>query len=108
MQRFKSHRQAQDFLAAHAIIYGHFRPRRHRLTAVGYRRARTKAFRTWRRRCLSNRRVHQHHQHQFVPKSVNPAAHGETYVAGAFGRGRTGGAGRWHWVRVGDNNFWTV
>jgi putative transposase len=31
MQRFKSLGQAQDFLSAHAIIYGHFRPRRHRL-----------------------------------------------------------------------------
>jgi len=48
MQRFKSQGQAQDFLAAHAIIYGHFRPRRHRLDAVGYGRARTKAFRIWR------------------------------------------------------------
>jgi putative transposase len=47
MQRFKSPGQAQDFLSAHAIIYGHFRPRRHRLSAVGYRRARTKAFRSW-------------------------------------------------------------
>jgi putative transposase len=48
MQRFKSRDQAQDFLSAHAIIYGHFRPRRHRLNAASYRRARTKAFRTWR------------------------------------------------------------
>jgi putative transposase len=48
MQRFKSPCQAHDFLSALAIIYGHFRPRRHRLSAVGYRRARTKAFRTWR------------------------------------------------------------
>jgi putative transposase len=47
MQRFKSPAQAQDFLSAHAIIHGHFRPRRHRLGALGYRRARTKAFRTW-------------------------------------------------------------
>jgi DDE domain len=39
MQRFKSPRQAQDFLSAHAIIYGHFRPRRHRLSAGRYRRA---------------------------------------------------------------------
>ena len=37
MQRFKSSDQAQDFLSAHAIIYGHFRPRRHRLSADGYR-----------------------------------------------------------------------
>jgi putative transposase len=48
MQRFKSAAQAQDFLSANAIIYGHFRPRHHRLSPVGYRRARTKAFRTWR------------------------------------------------------------
>ena len=48
MQRFKSPAQAQDFLSAHAIIYGHFRPRRHRLNAASYRRVRTKAFRTWR------------------------------------------------------------
>ena len=47
MQRFKSSDQAQDFLSTHAIIYGHFRPRRHRLSAAGYRRARTKAFRIW-------------------------------------------------------------
>ena len=48
MQRFKSSGQAQDFLSAHAIIYEHFRPQRHRLSAVGYRRARAKAFRSWR------------------------------------------------------------
>jgi putative transposase len=29
MQRFKSDGQAQRFLSAHAMIYGHFRPRRH-------------------------------------------------------------------------------
>jgi transposase-like protein len=48
MQRFKSPARAQDSLSAHAIIYGHFRPRRHRLSAVGCRRARSQAFRTWR------------------------------------------------------------
>ena len=48
MQRFKSAGQAQDFLSAHAIIYGHFRPRRHPQGGGHYRRARTKAFRTWR------------------------------------------------------------
>jgi putative transposase len=37
MQRFKSPEQAQRFLAAHAMIYSHFRPRR----------ARDKAFRIW-------------------------------------------------------------
>src|SRR6202020_3315831 len=39
MQRFKSSGQAQDFLSAHAMIYGHFRPRRHRPSAGDYRRA---------------------------------------------------------------------
>ena len=48
MQKFKSSGQAQDFLSAHAMIYGHFRPRRHRLSAVDHRRARAKAFRIWR------------------------------------------------------------
>ena len=28
--------------------YGHFRPRRHLMTAVQYRRVRAKAFRVWR------------------------------------------------------------
>src|SRR5579859_5092043 len=48
MQRFKSSDQAQRFLSAHAMIYGHFRPRRHLMTAADYRRARSKAFRIWR------------------------------------------------------------
>ena len=48
MQRFKSASQAQRFLSAHAMIYGHFRPRRHLMAAAGYRRVRAKAFRTWR------------------------------------------------------------
>ena len=47
MQRFKSSEQAQRFLSAHAMIYGHFRPRRHLMTAAGYRGARAKAFRVW-------------------------------------------------------------
>ena len=47
MQRFKSGGQAQRFLSTHAIIYGHFRPRRHLMAAVGYRRARAKAFQIW-------------------------------------------------------------
>jgi putative transposase len=29
MQRFKSARQAQRFLSAHAFIHGHFHPQRH-------------------------------------------------------------------------------
>ena len=48
MQRFKSPEQAQRFLSSHAMIYGHFRPRRHLMTAAQYRRARAKAFRVWR------------------------------------------------------------
>ena len=48
MQRFKSAAQAQRFLSAHAMIYGHFRPRRHLMSAARYRRARAKAFRIWR------------------------------------------------------------
>jgi putative transposase len=48
MQRFKSTEQAQQFLSAHSMIYGHFRPRRHLQTAVDYRRARAEAFRIWR------------------------------------------------------------
>ena len=48
MQRFKSPGQAQRFLSAHAMIYGHFRPRRHLMTADRYRHARAEAFRVWR------------------------------------------------------------
>src|ERR1700720_3799523 len=47
MQRFKSSQQAQDFLSAHSFIYGHFRPRRHRLSATAYRAIRSVAFDTW-------------------------------------------------------------
>ena len=48
MQRFKSPEQAQRFLSSHAMIYGHFRPRRHLMTAAQYRHARAEAFRVWR------------------------------------------------------------
>src|SRR3954470_14274899 len=48
MQRFKSPQQAQRFLSSHAMIYGHFRPRRHLMTADQYRRTREKTFRVWR------------------------------------------------------------
>jgi putative transposase len=48
MQRFKSPTQAQRILSSHAFIYGHFRPRRHLMSAVQYRRARAKAFQSWR------------------------------------------------------------
>ena len=47
MQRFKSMRQAQRFLFTHAFISGHFRPRRHLMTACRYRAARSGAFKTW-------------------------------------------------------------
>jgi putative transposase len=47
MQRFKSSQQAQRFPSSHSMIYGHFRPRRHLMTAAQYRRTRAKAFRTW-------------------------------------------------------------
>jgi putative transposase len=47
VQRFKSPRQAQDFLSVHAFIYGHFRPRRHLLAAADYRKIRSKAFNVW-------------------------------------------------------------
>ena len=48
MQRFKSPGHAQRFLSSHAMIYGHFRPRRHLMTAAQYRHACAKAFRIWR------------------------------------------------------------
>jgi putative transposase len=48
MQRFKSTGHAQRFLSAHGFIYGHFRSRRHRMTAGEHRAARTEAFRVWR------------------------------------------------------------
>ena len=55
MQRFKSPDQAQQFLFAHGMIYGHFRPRRHLQTAAGYRRACAKAFRIWRQETCVHR-----------------------------------------------------
>src|SRR3984957_4991317 len=48
MQRFKASRHAQSFLSAHSFIYGHFRPRRHLMTAANYRDSRATAFRVWR------------------------------------------------------------
>jgi putative transposase len=48
MQRFKSPKQAQDFLSAHAFIHSHFHPRRHLSTASSYRAIRTEAFNIWR------------------------------------------------------------
>jgi putative transposase len=48
MQRFKSPEHAQRFLSSHAMIYGHFRPRRHLMSADQYRCVRARAFRVWR------------------------------------------------------------
>ena len=48
MQRLKSSPQAQDFLSAHAFIYGHFHPRRHAAPAAdAFRAIRSDAFKTW-------------------------------------------------------------
>jgi len=47
MRRFKSPGHAQRFLAAYGSIAGHFRPRRHRLTAAAYRETRHERFATW-------------------------------------------------------------
>ena len=55
MQRFKSPEQANDFLSAHAFIYGHFHPRRHLLAASAYRALRTEAFSVWQQdTCVRN------------------------------------------------------
>lgn len=49
MRRFRSPAQAQRFLSDHSMIYGHFWPRRHLMTAAQYRQVRAKACRIWRR-----------------------------------------------------------
>jgi putative transposase len=48
MQRSKSPAQAQEFLFAHGFIYGHFRPRRHLMSARSYREMLARAFSLWR------------------------------------------------------------
>jgi putative transposase len=48
MRRCKDPGHAQRFLAAYGPIAGHFRPRRHRLTAAAYRQTRAACFATWR------------------------------------------------------------
>ena len=45
--KFKSHRQAQRFLAAHDQINLIFRPRRYQLDATSYRHARSDVFSLW-------------------------------------------------------------
>jgi len=47
MGRFKSPRHAQQFLSALDQINVLFRPRRHRLSAISYRHARSDAFAVW-------------------------------------------------------------
>jgi putative transposase len=47
MRRFKSPRQAQRFLSAHAYINNLFRIRHRHPTALAYRAARSQAFATW-------------------------------------------------------------
>lgn len=48
MRRSKSPGHAWRFLAAYAPIAGHFRPRRHRLTAATYRQRRDNTYAIWR------------------------------------------------------------
>lgn len=47
MRRFKSAGQAQRFLSAFGPIQGHFRPRRHRFSAAGYRAERQRRCLVW-------------------------------------------------------------
>ena len=72
MQQFKSSRHAQDFLSAHAFIYGHFRPRRHRLTAPDYREIRSGAFNVWHQETCTQTAPNQHAPMTMrVPRRVN-------------------------------------
>ena len=48
MKRFKSPRQAQQFLSAHGPIHQHAHPRRHRMSAAEYCAYRANAFAVWR------------------------------------------------------------
>ena len=47
MRRFKSMRQAQRFLSAHAQVSNHFRPGRHGMRACNYRTWMTRQFSVW-------------------------------------------------------------
>ena len=47
MGRFKSAHHAQQFLSAHDQINVLFRPRRHKIFAISYPRARSDAFAIW-------------------------------------------------------------
>jgi putative transposase len=46
--RFKSPRQAQQFLSAHGPIHQHAHPRRHRMSAAEYCTYQAEAFAVWR------------------------------------------------------------
>jgi putative transposase len=48
MPRFKSAGHTQRFLAAYGPITSHFRPRRHRLSALAYRQEMRQRFQIWR------------------------------------------------------------
>jgi putative transposase len=48
MKRFKSPRQAQQFLSAHGPIHQHAHPRRHRMSAAEYGAYQAEAFAVWR------------------------------------------------------------
>src|SRR5512134_942878 len=48
MKRFKSPRQAQQFLSAHGPIHRYAHPRRHRMSAAEYCAYRAEAFAVWR------------------------------------------------------------
>ena len=47
MKRFTSPRQAQRFLSAFRHIWPHFRPRRHLLSATGWRHEMADRFTAW-------------------------------------------------------------
>ena len=47
MKRFKSPRQAQQFLSAYGPIHQQSHPRRHGMSAAEYRAYRTNAFEVW-------------------------------------------------------------
>jgi hypothetical protein len=77
MQRFKSSKRAQEFLSAHAFIYGHFQPRRQRLAAHSYRTVRSNAFKIWRQEtCVrgSCRSGTASHRGQRAPSSLRRTA----------------------------------
>jgi putative transposase len=53
LQRFKSAEHAQRFLGPFSAVSNHFRPRRHLLTASGYRQLRSERHTIWRQVTLS-------------------------------------------------------